>query len=499
MCRGIRGKDAQQIIKRLETIEEEPDSFTVLPIEEWPCRGIELKSSNCVGPFPNELQANFKARFIVPLEIGFRCQTCLRIAETRGFIDNARQPFLDLLDGKAANSGAFTPGVTAFEMHRTWSLKVEALAIHLFHEEWDLAGFGPIPAFAFCLCGSLAKLEGSLYSDIDGFLLVEPESMGKDVINFKAVWARVDRRLRFAERKVGIRLCDGGLSPAHIVYTPKDLVDMLHSPAWEMSHKLGCAEGRFVSGKRALFERFSGLLLERQNGGPDRSLRKLTNLVTKNHEEHYSNSYFTERIDPDNRAVRVNIKDDVYRPIQTVLKLLACYYGIKELSSRNQVFALLEKGKMSPDVANALINALEEYGRLRFESHQAHGEEMDEIFPDTPFKCEAIRTCKKAVTMLWPMIEMFVGDEGYNVFNSPLTWQSVSPDGVGPRVLPNFTGKNWTPDKLGQCEICNNRLRFMNRHHCRQCGKLVCDKCSKNRAILPGSAKPVRVCDGCVR
>ena len=37
------------------------------------------------------------------------------------------------------------------------------------------------------------------------------------------------------------------------------------------------------------------------------------------------------------------------------------------------------------------------------------------------------------------------------------------------------------------------------RHHCRRCGKVVCDPCSRQRVVLPqyGIVEPVRVCDGC--
>ena len=37
------------------------------------------------------------------------------------------------------------------------------------------------------------------------------------------------------------------------------------------------------------------------------------------------------------------------------------------------------------------------------------------------------------------------------------------------------------------------------RHHCRQCGNLVCGACSTGRAVLPHSTdgKPLRVCDEC--
>lgn len=57
----------------------------------------------------------------------------------------------------------------------------------------------------------------------------------------------------------------------------------------------------------------------------------------------------------------------------------------------------------------------------------------------------------------------------------------------------------WTPDSHGQCEVCNRNVRKGTRHHCRNCGKLVCGPCSGHRFIIPGSGsnKRQRVCDGC--
>ena len=63
----------------------------------------------------------------------------------------------------------------------------------------------------------------------------------------------------------------------------------------------------------------------------------------------------------------------------------------------------------------------------------------------------------------------------------------------------------WTTDKESKhCALCSSAFTMLKRrHHCRQCGKCVCDKCSTNRCVLPnvgvGDKKtPVRVCDNCM-
>lgn len=59
----------------------------------------------------------------------------------------------------------------------------------------------------------------------------------------------------------------------------------------------------------------------------------------------------------------------------------------------------------------------------------------------------------------------------------------------------------WVPDEdSATCQACGADFGFFTRrHHCRQCGALVCGGCSGERKTLPQFAitKRVRVCDGC--
>lgn len=58
----------------------------------------------------------------------------------------------------------------------------------------------------------------------------------------------------------------------------------------------------------------------------------------------------------------------------------------------------------------------------------------------------------------------------------------------------------WVPDALApRCKLCSVEFGIVTRrHHCRHCGDVVCDDCSKHRIILPGLDKnAVRVCNNC--
>ena len=59
---------------------------------------------------------------------------------------------------------------------------------------------------------------------------------------------------------------------------------------------------------------------------------------------------------------------------------------------------------------------------------------------------------------------------------------------------------NWVPDELvHECQRCQHKFNFARRrHHCRSCGRLVCNPCSKTRVLfLRCSANLKRVCDSC--
>lgn len=59
----------------------------------------------------------------------------------------------------------------------------------------------------------------------------------------------------------------------------------------------------------------------------------------------------------------------------------------------------------------------------------------------------------------------------------------------------------WTPDKNStSCQKCRNPFSLISRrHHCRNCGAIVCDNCSKKRIKLEhvDQHRQVRVCDAC--
>lgn len=58
---------------------------------------------------------------------------------------------------------------------------------------------------------------------------------------------------------------------------------------------------------------------------------------------------------------------------------------------------------------------------------------------------------------------------------------------------------NWVTDELvDDCYCCLSKFNFSHRrHHCRQCGRIICNSCSHSRLTLPAYHNDVRVCDIC--
>ncbi|CAF1249817.1 unnamed protein product [Adineta steineri] len=71
----------------------------------------------------------------------------------------------------------------------------------------------------------------------------------------------------------------------------------------------------------------------------------------------------------------------------------------------------------------------------------------------------------------------------------------------GANTQHNAVAAHWIPDdKADTCMHCRTAKfsAYNRKHHCRNCGLVVCDGCSKKRYLISHlDAKPVRVCDSC--
>lgn len=77
---------------------------------------------------------------------------------------------------------------------------------------------------------------------------------------------------------------------------------------------------------------------------------------------------------------------------------------------------------------------------------------------------------------------------------------SLTP-GSSPTGPSSFVGASatWAQDRnCGICDAVLGKRRLRPRHHCRVCGKSVCNACSPNYVKIPDCEKVQRACDQCV-
>lgn len=87
---------------------------------------------------------------------------------------------------------------------------------------------------------------------------------------------------------------------------------------------------------------------------------------------------------------------------------------------------------------------------------------------------------------------------------------SAAHDDNKPPLTPGALGSNWQEDTVvwvsdemtNECQYCQQKFSaFRRKHHCRSCGHIFCNDCSKHKVPIPhlGYSIPQRVCDECYR
>ena len=310
---------------------------------------------------------------------------------------------------------ADTPGITAGKLQREWTRRVE----HIYATMYERALRKTFPPdFALCLCGSLARREACPYSDIDSFLLVAKQK-DADTEYFRRVGKEVrDCLLEMGGAVSGFQLCRGGLHPINIIETPEDLVSQLTEVELydSGSHLLGIRDSpSFLYGKAKLFEKFQGLVRAAKSqdlgGRRDTALKNLQRLVKPG----------GAFVLPSLKDEAVNIKEQLYRPVQLLLRDLSAYFGLQATDGRTQVLELTQQKAMSASVANYIINILEDVGKLRVQNHLRAKKENDFLILDskkaregdvvaTVKDLEQVTACLERLSRLKKLTEKFLDE-----------------------------------------------------------------------------------------
>jgi len=338
-----------------------------MPIDPFSpyCTNPVLKMEGCKG-----LEHN---------EFAYRCDYCKRKYEFR--VRKAKKgaaKFAPSIEARRLSVSTMSdlPGITAGKMQREWTKRIE----HIYATMYQRALRKCLPPdFALCLCGSLARREACPYSDIDSFLLVGKRK-DADVEYFRRVGTEVKEcLLEMGGAVSGLRMCLGGLDPINIIETPEELLDQLTD--WEIrdpgSHVLGIRDSpRFLYGTYKLSRKFQDLISAAKSqdlpGRRSTAVKNLQRLVKPGGDFDL----------PTIKDETIMIKEQLYRPVQLLLRDLSAYFGLHATDQRTQVLDLTKENAMSASVANYIINILEDVGKLRVQNQLRAKREEDRLILD---------------------------------------------------------------------------------------------------------------------
>ena len=372
---------------------------------------------SCNGPLLMLSESNRKAEVF--------CPTCKRIrkdhfeGQQRQIRRNAdRDAFVKDLSQKE--------GLTGTSLQKQVTARTEQVIVELFDE----CAKGRRPAdFALMACGSMARREMVAYSDIDAVLVLSNND-SRTMDYFRAVVETMNTRLLIAGGgDSGFRFCPGGLSPMEFCDTIDPLIERATDPN-NGDHVRGALFTRMIYGNEIWGKTYSKACEKALGLGGRHQKLALQNL-RQNLERRNTDWKL-----PAKGALYVDIKSQLYRPVHMIVNEIALYYGVSGGGTREQILDLQQKGKVSLQMVNILMQVLEDYAKVGTahqisrgrEEHyvrlrdvrQSDGREA-EVFKEIPlapaFQIKAIEEMTKRVALLWTMTEYFVQEKSKRSFS----------------------------------------------------------------------------------
>src|SRR5690606_19680510 len=140
-------------------------------------------------------------------------------------------------------------------------------------------------------------------------------------------------------------------------------------------HLLGALHTKLIFGDRNLAQRYQLLCRQQVDMNAARTKAQAVREIAD----------FAQRMKngawkiPAGTELDIEVKNQLYRPAHMIVHALAQYYGIKAVSSRDQLIALRDQKHMGPEVANIIGQILDVAGQLRMELQLQMGQEYEAL------------------------------------------------------------------------------------------------------------------------
>lgn len=230
--------------------------------------------------------------------------------------------------------------------------------------------------FALCICGSLAKGQATPYSDLDCFIVT------KDAETTKKLKPVVDDLYIIFDKifEQSNQLCMDpiGINPKKFIGDSVTLSNLIANQgvADPDSFYNSVLSADYVFGTTTKY-------LETFQEELKRTYKKQDSAPLELAKRYYKQA--TDEFKGPNRKDKINIKKDLFRPLDFILTGLRMEAGIEpqldgsHLNSATLIQILKREGKVSPEIVALVENIYQKSMKLRFSQHVLAGKEEDDV------------------------------------------------------------------------------------------------------------------------
>ncbi|XP_065314230.1 protein RUFY3-like [Gordionus sp. m RMFG-2023] len=200
------------------------------------------------------------------------------------------------------------------------------------------------------------------------------------------------------------------------------------------------------------------------------------------------------RLEQKNRSVTSALKEieEKYEKLQNYQSSTEDIFGKmeRELSKKDQIKIQLENDlKLEREMKVSLQHQIQK-DKLEFARRLKEISKAEDILKNNEYLHKRNEDLKKKCSEQ----EQTLSELGVKIKETTLQTDDLK-DTMMPYIINSKWQKN---DEVNECPTCHIAFStLIRKHHCRNCGTIFCQECSKYKINMPFSSKPVRVCLQC--